>query len=282
MQAVFFRAGLGDVIRTIYLTQAYKFISETTEPVKVISASHNPFTTEIFRYHRNSKNFLILELGHKYEQLLNAGLRAGDLDRAICEFAEVRQEDLFTGKKLPDFVPQFNAPDDVESSGHLIFQPFAGSVADRTFSDALMSDLVRILEKLPCHVYLITRSFTRKSNTGRLIHASEDARRFTRENITVMEHLSVPATLNLVKSSSAYLGCWSSLQQAAWFENKPVAVLYPPNWCDVVKRTGYAFGLDRPDCFHTDFKALDLDRLQAWLAQWISHRPASPAPPGSL
>lgn len=276
MQAVLFRAGLGDVIRTIYMTEAYKFISETREPVKLISASHNPFTTEIFRYHRNSKNFLILELGHKYEELLHAGLRAADLDHAICEFAQVRVEDIVTGRKVPGFMPQFDAPDSMDCAGHLIFQPFAGSVADRTFSETLIQDLVRVLEKLPCQVYLITRSFTRKGGTGRLIHAGEDARRFARENITVLEHLSVPATLNLVKSSSAYLGCWSSLQQAAWFEDKPVAVLYPPNWCDVVKRTGYAFGLDRPECFHTDFKALDLDKLQAWLEQWTS-RAASPA-----
>ncbi|MEZ0274920.1 MAG: hypothetical protein ACAH88_08445 [Roseimicrobium sp.] len=280
MQAVFFGAGLGDVIRRIYLTGAYKFISETTEPVKVISASHNPFTTEIFRYHRNAKNFVILELGHKYEELLNAGLRANALDQAVCEFAQVSWESLVTGRKVPDYVPEFDAPDEIESTGHLIFQPFAGSLADRTFSESLMQELVRMLEKLPCQVYLITRSFTRKGNAGRLIHASEDARRFERPNITVMEHLSVPATLNLVKSSCAYLGCWSSLQQAAWLENKPVAVIYPPNWHDVVKRTGYAFGLDRPDCFHTDFNSLNLDHLQAWLAQWTS-RPVSPTPPAA-
>lgn len=268
MQAVLYCAGLGDVIRVIYQTGAYKFISETTTPVKVLSASHNPFALEIFRHHRNAKNFVLHELGHKYEEFLVSGLRGGDINRALCEFAGVEPGDLVSGRPAEGYVPTFDAPDDIDSNGHIVFQPFAGSLMSRTFSEELTAKVVNVLRRLPCQVYLVTRSFTRKGTSGKVIHAEEDARQFEGGNIKVLEHLSVPGTLNLIKSSSAYVGSWSSLQQAAWFANKPVAVIYPPNWCDVVNRTGYAFGLDREDCFHTDWDVLDLGKLEQWFTRW--------------
>lgn len=281
MQAALFSAGLGDVIRRIYLTRSYKVISESTERVKVLCASHNPFTSEIFRFHRNARNFIIYELGHKYDEFLQQGLRTLELDKAVCEFAGVSWKDVITGR-VDGFVPEFDAPDTIDSQGHIIFQPFAGNMLNRSFSEESMTQVVRVLERLPCQVYLVTRNFVRKGISGREIHRIEDARRFERLNIAVLEHLSVPATMNLVKSCSAFVGSWSSLQQAAWFENKPVGVMYPDNWHEVMNPSDYAFGLKRPDCFHSGFSSLDLDKLQAWLAQWIpTSAPASQSPPGS-
>jgi hypothetical protein len=133
----------------------------------------------------------------------------------------------------------------------------------------LLEGIVRELRGLSCRVFIVTRSFPRKGARGRTIHGDEDARRFAGGNITVLEHLSVPATLNLIKTCGAYVGSWSSLQQAAWFEEKPVAVFYPPNWCDVEKSTAYAFGLDRENTWHSDWKAADLDSFTAWLRATI-------------
>jgi hypothetical protein len=282
MQAALFAAGLGDVIRKIYLTRSYQILSETKEPVKVLCASHNPFASEIFRFHRNASNFIIYELGHKYDEFLRKGLRALELDKAICEFAGVKWEDLITGRGA-GYVPQFDAPDTIDSTGHVIFQPFSGSLVSRTFSEKTVEQVAGVLRQFPCKVYLITRSFVRIGVSGRLAHAEENARKFEGGNITVLDHLSVPATLNLVKSCSAFVGSWSSLQQAAWFENKPVGVVYPNDWCDVVNRSDYAFGLERPDCFHTNFNSLDPEKLKTWLAQWVPtpmsdarSRPATP------
>lgn len=276
MQAALFAAGLGDVIRKIYLTRSYQVLSETTKPVKVLCASHNPFASEIFRFHRNASNFIIYELGHKYDEFLKKGLRALELDKAVSEFAGVKWEDVISGKASSGYVPQFDAPDTIDSTGHVIFQPFSGSLVSRTLSEKLVEQMVGVLEQVPCKVYIITRSFVRIGVSGRLAHADENARRFAGGNITVLDHLSVPATLNLVKSCSAFVGCWSSLQQAAWFENKPVGSVYPKNWTDVVNRSDYAFGLDRPDCYHADFNSLDLEKLKAWLTQWVP--PPAPAP----
>jgi hypothetical protein len=55
------------------------------------------------------------------------------------------------------------------------------------------------------------------------------------------------------------------MQQAAWFEDKPVAVFYPVNYVDVVNRTGYAFGLDREDCYHADYLQFNEEAFEAWL-----------------
>jgi hypothetical protein len=264
MQAALYSAGLGDVIRTIYLMRSYQFISETSVPVKVLCASHNPFALEIFRHHRNAKQFVLHELGHKYEEYLGAGLRGAEIDRALCDFAGVVQADLVRGK-ASGHVPVFDAPDDIVSTGHAVFQPFSGSVKSRGMPPALMEEIVKALRLLPCRVFIITRSYPRKGARGQTIHTNEDARCFAGGNIDVLEHVSVPATLNLIKSCSAYVGGWSSMHQAAWFENKPVAVFYPPNWIDVRSGNDYAFGLHRENTWHSDWGAPDMESFNGWV-----------------
>lgn len=267
MKTALFTAGLGDVIRNIYLRDAYRMISETTEPVRVIVASINPFATEIFRFHRNARQFMLLDLGHKFEEFIDAGVRGVELNRALCEFAGVEHRDVHHGDASGP-PPVFDAPDGVDSRGHIVFCPFTGSVASRVFPDGFTERIANVLRAQPRPVYVITRSFPRRSHaTGRTIHGIEDARRFEGGNIHVMEHLSVPACLNLVRDSAAYVGSWSSMHQAAWFENKPVAVFYPRNWVDVVQRTDYAFGIDRPDCFHSDVPSADMNALSQWLTR---------------
>lgn len=273
MNAVVYAAGLGDVIRWIYQAGSYKFLSETTSKAAVIVASHNPYTIEIFRHHRNARNFVLFDFGHKFEEFVREGLRGPAVTDALLEFAGLTREALVHGK-AEGHVPVFDAPDEVRSEGHVVFCPFAGG-GGRNFQPAFTHRVVEVLRKLPVPVYLVTRSFPRNSASGHVIHADEDARRFEGGNIKVMDSLTVPACLNLVRSSSAYVGSWSSLHQAAWFENKPVAVFYPTNWCDVVNRTGYAFGLDRPDCFHSDFAGADLPGLEAWLQQHADQKQAA-------
>lgn len=267
MLTALFTAGLGDVIRTIYQTAAYRAICQAAEPLPVIVASHNPFTLEIFQLHRNAGNFILLDLARKYEEFFTAGLRGPDINRALCQFAGVDYGSIIRGD-AEGHVPVFDAPDDIASSGHIVFQPFAGSMSARSFDDDLIERVVRALREQPHPVYLITRSYIRKGVSGQVIHAEEDARRFAGGNITVLENLSVPASLNLVKTCRAYIGSWSSLHQAAWFEHKPVAVYYPVNYVDVVNRTGYAFGIDRPDCLHAEFPSADMARLREWVAKW--------------
>lgn len=265
MKTALFSAGLGDVIRNIYLRDAYRMISEATEPARVIVASTNPYATEIFRFHRNARQFVLHDLGHKFEEFYAAGVRGADMSRELCRFAGVEHGDLHLGNAsgLP---PVFDAPDDVDSTGHLVFCPFTGSVASRVFPVEFTERIVAVLQAQARPVYVLTRSFPRKSQvTGRVIHGVEDARRFDGGNIRVMENLSVPACLNLVKKCAAYVGSWSAMHQAAWLENKPVAVFYPPNWVDVVNRTDYAFGIDRTDCFHSDVPSADMAALAAWL-----------------
>ena len=267
MSAALFAAGLGDVIRSCYLNAAYRVLSEATQPVPIIMASHNPFTVEIFRHHRNAKNFILYDLAHKYEEFLAAGLQGVDIHRALCEFAGVDHASLARGS-ANGHVPVFDAPDDIESSGHIVLQPFAGNAALRSLPAPLLENIVARLRTLPWPVFIVTRSYIRCEGTGKFAHADEDARHFAGGNITVLENLSTPATLNLIKNCRAFVGAWSSLQQAAWFENKPVAVFYPEKYHCVEQRSGYAFGMDRDSTLGREFPKVDVDDLEAFLRRW--------------
>lgn len=267
MSPVLFSAGLGDVIRVCYQNAGYRVLSETTQPVPVIMASHNPFSIEILRHHRNAKNFILYDLAHKYEEFLDAGLRGPDINRALCDFAGVDYAKLIRDP-ANGHVPVFDAPDDVDSKGHIVFQPFAGNAAYRSLPPELIETTVQALRTLPFQVFLVTRSYLRSCGGGKAIHAAEDARRFEGGNVTVLDSLTVPATLNLVKNCHAYVGSWSSLQQAAWYEQKPVAVFYPENYHDVTQRTGYAFGMDRENTLGREFPKVDAAELAAFLQRW--------------
>lgn len=267
VKVALFSAGLGDVIRVMYQTNHYKHICEATKPVHVIVASHNPFTMEIFRFHRNAHNFILYDLGHKYEECIKNGVLGPDITDTLLKFIGSNREQCVSGRCSPEFKPQFDAPDDVDSKDHIIFQPFAGNHDARSFRPEFIEKIVDILRKQNKKVFILTRSYIRKGISGKVVHDSEDAKQFEGGNITVLDNLSVPATLNLVKNSSAYVGSWSSMQQAAWFENKPVAVFYPVNYVDVVNRTGYAFGLDRSDCFHSDYVQFDERAFETWVSK---------------
>lgn len=267
VKVALFSAGLGDVIRVMYQTNHYKYICEATKPVHIIVASHNPFTMEIFRFHRNAHNFILYDLGHKYEECVRSGLRGPEVTNTLFNFIGASRDNMIHGNHDGSFKPQFDAPDDVDSKDHIIFQPFAGNHDARSFKPEFIEKIVSILRKQNKKVFILTRSYIRKGVSGKVVHDSEDAKQYEGGNITVLDNLSVPATLNLVKNSSAYVGSWSSMQQAAWFENKPVAVFYPVNYVDVVNRTGYAFGLDRSDCFHSDYVQFDEKAFETWVSK---------------
>ncbi|HYF35006.1 MAG TPA: hypothetical protein VD994_06910 [Prosthecobacter sp.] len=258
-----FSAGLGDVIRRIYTSHSYQFISEVKDRIPVIVASHNPFSIEIFRHHRNARNFLLLDLGHKYDEFLRAGLKGPEITRAIMDFAGYDTASQVLGSR-GDYQPLFDAPDRLPSEGHIVFCPFSGG-GPRTFTQPFMHRVAECLWRSPCQIYVVTRSFPRNRQDGKNIHAEEDARMLEGGNIKVLDNLTVPASLDLIRNSRAYVGSWSSLHQAAWFENKPVAVFYPKDWTDVKRRTGYAFGLDRDNCFHSDYESVDFTKFEGWL-----------------
>lgn len=260
-----FSAGLGDVIRVMYQTNHYKHICEATEPVHVIVASHNPFTMEIFKFHRNAHNFILYDLGHKYEECIRSEVMGTDITNTLYGFIGASRANFIHGRNDTGFKPMFDAPDEIHSKGHIIFQPYAGSHDARTFKPEFIEKIISVLRKQKKTVYILTRSYIRKGISGKVVHNEENAKQYEGGNIVVLDNLSVPAALNLVKNSSGYVGTWSSMQQMAWFENKPVAVFYQPNNTDVVNRTGYAFGLDREDCLHCDYPSFDSARFEAWV-----------------
>ena len=255
------------MIRVCYETSAYRVLSEAAQPVPVLMASHNPFAIEIFRHHRNAKNFVLYDLTHKFEEFFNAGLRGPDISRALCNFAGVDYAQLIRGK-ANGYVPVFDAPDDMASTNHIVFQPFAGNASYRSLPPALIEKTVQVLRQLPWQVFIVTRSYLRPGVGGKVIHAAEDARRFEGGNVQVLDHLTTPATLNLIKSCRAYVGSFSSLQQAAWLENRPVAVFYPENFREVQQRTHYAFGIGRENTLGREFPQVDAAELEAFLQRW--------------
>lgn len=270
MRPVIFTAGLGDIIRTCYLTRSLQHLEEASSPVPVVVASHNPFSIELFRFHRNATQFVLYDLGHKYQELVGKKLSPREMNERICRFAGVDHASLVRDPASPGFRPVFNAPDNVDSTGHIVFQPFAGNNRYRGLPAGLMERIVPVLREQPCPVFLVTRSYLRGKAGPGALHGEEDAHQWEGGNITVLDSLSTPATLNLVKTSRALVGSFSSLVQAAWFEDKPVATFYPADCKDAcgTPPSQYAFGMKRADCLGRAFSEADVHELRTFLARW--------------
>jgi hypothetical protein len=261
---VYFTGGLGDIIRTIYMTKSYQFISETKKQTIIIIASHNPYVVELFKFHKNAKNFIIIDLSHKYLEYLYQGLKGPQITHRLCFFLKLNPRQAKRGIANQTSVPEFYAPDEILSKNHVIFQPYSGLKGKDFPKDAMMK-IFNLIKNTQLHIYVVGRDYIRLNKKGEHIHSAEDFSFFEGKNVTVIKNLSIPATLNLVRNAKLFLGTWSSLQQAAWFENKPVAVFYPPKYECVTQPSEYAFGLNRQDCFHSDFNTIHYENLEKWL-----------------
>lgn len=263
MKAVFFAAGLGDFIRVCYKTDSYSLLSETREMVTVVLALHNPYASECFAHHPNRQFIRVVDLPGQFEHLRSSGMRGAELHHALMRVAGVEPVDIVSRNVASQ--PEFFATDEVASEAHIIIQPFA-SGAGRTIPETLLISIVRECARTGRPVHIVSRSYCKRDEKGKLTHGAENLPPQVARNPSVVWHrnLSVPATINLVKNSALFVGSHSAMLQAAWFENKPAHVLYPKGqteWAPDRIGTGYTFGANFDNTVHQDFKDFRIERL---------------------
>jgi hypothetical protein len=228
---LFAGGGLGDVARRFYMTNTYEILESLDSPVSILCLSHNPSATEFFRFHRNSRNLIIVDVGHIYttlvfdpkfdNRLINPTLIA------LCGFRDAEQ---LTKPRDPTPIGRFYAPDAIKgSSGHVVVHPFGRGWGD--WPDETVSLLIQALRSVPAGVPIFVLCADYISSEGRI---KSESFPLGIPNIRVLRNLSVPAAFSLVASASRFIGTCSSLAQVAAFENVPSLVLHPHRCSDFV------------------------------------------------
>lgn len=239
-----FYGGLGDILLRCYQTRFWYELENTEERVGVVVASVNPYATELFRWHINRQHIVLYDLAHILDHFSGKGIRGGDLHRELATFAGLgwpgKYED-FRDSPPAGWRPTFFCPDYLDDSDYIVFHPFAG-LKNRTLPREDLIETIGALGESGAKVYISSRDFIRFSS-GRSLHDPETLPDIEiPENVVLLNNLSVPATLNLVRNARAFVGVQSSLILAAALEGISSLALYPERLAnDFSSNSGYAF-----------------------------------------
>lgn len=230
MKTVMLYGELSECICSLYETDCYANVCSTTDVMGVILAGTNPFLHELFLHHPNRTNLILIDLFGHYDRLLDGGIKGAALMEALVSLSGFEITDLVGSPGLHK--PEFYASDDVDAYEPIVIQPCAGS-AERDLPIPVLRRIVRDCLAAGRDVHITTRSYVRW-RLGRQIHSEEIIPSDVASLPGVFWHrtLSLPATLNLIKKCALFVGCHSSLLQAAWHEGRPVHALYPPDCKD--------------------------------------------------
>ncbi len=264
-----FYGGLGDILLRCYQTRFWHCLEAAQDRVGVVVASVNPYASELFRWHVNRRNIVLFDLGHALAEFESQGLKGADLHKTLARFAGLswpgKYED-FRAQPPADWKPTFFAPDYLDDRGHVVFHPFAG-LEQRALTAEQVKDVLAVLAKLPCKVYVPSRDFIR-FRAGSAAHGAEELPDDLElpENVVLLKNLSVPATINLIRNAVAFVGAHSSLVLAAACEGVRSLALYPTFLAEeFATQRGYAFYAAFEHMTVLPFPDVDAKAVESWL-----------------
>ncbi len=258
---VSFFGGLGDVILKIYRTNAYTRLETDSGRVFVVIASHNPYVSELFKWHPKADNLVVVDQSSRFLSHRGKGLSQSEAIREVIAYAGLEAESSL--KKDHTNERKFYAPDLIGDNGHIVFQPFAGT-PDRNIPANVCRKLLKLIDQTSFRVYIVLRSYLRQNLRSKKVCHRHEAFDFDLPpNAVVLDHSSVPATLKLVQDASLFIGGDSALTHIAWSEGKPTVYLkrkvHPGS-------KGFLWGTSRDDCDYFAFDNIDFDLIETKIA----------------
>ncbi|MCW0217447.1 MAG: hypothetical protein OJI67_03900, partial [Prosthecobacter sp.] len=248
-------------------------LARTQEPVNVLLAMHNPYVRECFDHHPNKDNIRLYDLPGEYTRLRSLSLSKEEFHASLFRAADLPAQQFYDGPAQES--PVFYAPDQIRSEGHIVFHPFA-STEGRFIPKEIVNEALYICLESGLQVHVVSRNYSKRS-VNKLAHPEESLEGFgPHPNLNLHTDLSVPATINLVKSAALFVGAHSSLLQAAWFNNVAVNLVYPPGYPDFSPGKlghSYAFGVFFPNTVCAPFTAFEPNKLQYQLHLIMNSKP---------
>lgn len=237
--------GLGDIINQIYKRYSYQFLNTLNleDLCDIILITHNPFAKEIFEYHPKKDNFVIHDIGYIYNR--------SELEKVLAS-KNLSMVQIFnpTDGEIIFYESETDKKEKEGLSNYLVLAPQAGT-KDRDLPESVVEVIVNELKKeTDFKIVLVGRTYERKGKNNDLTVYTKFS------DIDLTDKLTVPGTLNLIKSSKGLITCHSSLNIAAWHNNIPQILIYPEH---VKKRhflnlDEWSFGKDYSNTVHFSIK----------------------------
>ncbi|MGP1679571.1 MAG: hypothetical protein ACTS6J_20760 [Burkholderiales bacterium] len=257
-----FGGGLGDVINQCYNDGNYKSLEGITQKIAILIFCHNKFSTEIFTQHPKHE---LLEIRYEgYPSIPDASRIRQNLAKAgyrpiasspAPQFRDVifypAQSDRSFLETLP---PKF-----------ISIQPFSGS-SDRDVPPSIVKAIDDHAAQIGVPLIVIGRNYEKKGKITK--------EEFTSPNsaLNLIDKLSVPGTIELVKRSALFIGGHSSMNLAAWHNRVPNYILFPEHVRQRHFKPGQAdewsFGRHYPETRIDLFSAFSTEKIKQLLKSW--------------
>lgn len=264
MQFVEIGGGLGDIINQCYLTGDYVALEGITQRTIILLACPHKFAKEMFTQHPKHDLFEIIEGRYVGYPVFPEGV---DLEETRLRLPTEGHTALPTPPApRPEDVVFYPNETDRQLLGDLparfiALQPFSG-----TSNRDLPADIVRAIDDYAAQagipLVVVGRNYDRPGKLTREEFTSSHAA------IDLIDKLSVPGSVELVKRSSLCIGGHSAMTYAAWHNRVPNYVLFPAEHGNIYFKPGelhqWSFGRDYPETridFHSDFSLDKLDQL---------------------
>jgi len=234
-----FGGGLGDIINQMFRTPNYRYFEGITEKTAALLITHNPYAAEIFKYHPGRELIeVILEpwiYPHEVDEKIRMPLLHKGYVRIMPDSASDTPVHLYPSPEdtqiIENVMNDNNSPDEraaEQNRRYAVFHAYAGTRERDIPVDVLKSVINHVISMHHLKVVLVGRSYERigtdrSEEKGDLFMngATPDS-----PVMNLIDRLTVPGVLELVKNCSLFFGSHSSINIAAWHFNKPCVVLY--------------------------------------------------------
>lgn len=260
--------GLGDIFNWLFMHDTYASL-ETIPPEEKVVISltcGNPGAQELFRWHPKAPQF----------EVYNFGFLMPD------DYAPVHKKHNFPSLTPSKYALQENlkfypAPsdqpilEDLRTKRYVVLNVAAGhpgrSIPENVFNNILVAMGAYAMEKYGISVVAVGRTYDNHKDPN---HNHIEPKLLPRPGlIDLLDKVTVPATLEIIRRSVGIICCFSAVCLASWYMKKPTLLLYTKDVGDtqinVVKKSPYNFGKDFPTSRHTDFDSYNRETLEGFL-----------------
>jgi len=257
-----FYGGLGDIIWKVYTGDGYVSLDRLKEGEGAVVAvvSHNPFATELFKWHRKRGQLTMLTppFDAPWTQAHRDAAGIPPISKTVLRgFTPVR------------FYP---APwdarplQDLSNMGdYLVFNLTAGAPGRD-----VPPELARLMAKMALErgfkVVSIGRNYKRALPRPEYV-ACKERLASVRGAVDLVDRLSVPGTAEAMRGAAGVVACHSAMCMLSWYMRKPNFILWPENARPDFgpERTSYGFGSEYPETRHSEFSAFKPEMFEQFL-----------------
>jgi len=242
-----FGGGMGDVFNRMTMDEAYPNLMNMTDEdtCEILLVCHNPFIKEMFDWHPKKSQLDVKWFGYwgpenerenkiKFNLSLDGPINPPG-PKGVPKFYPC-QEDI----KLLEDIKEFS-----KGRKLIVVQATAGC-SDRDIPEPQMKKMLADLETRNCVVVGVGRNYQRSDRYGEFKYDDYP------EVLSMVDRLSIPGTVELIRQASGVIACHSCVCLMAWNFRIPNILTLPRainhiNGIDRGEKNQWTFGLFQPE-----------------------------------